>query len=117
MPVDDLRQWIERIDDMGELGRVSGADPLHEIGGLVDMFQWDMEKPALLFDKMKGLDPSFRLLANVFTSMPRINLSLDLPIDYSRREVVREWRDRLKTFEPQPAQLVEERSCEVIRRA
>ncbi len=108
MAVDDLRQWIERIDDMGELSRVSGADPLHEIGGLVDMFQWDMEKPALLFDKIKGLDPSFRLLANVFTSMPRINLSLDLPIDYSRREVVREWRDRLKTFEPQPAQLVED---------
>lgn len=108
MAVDDLRQWIERIDEMGQLSRVSGADPHHEIGGLVDMFQWDMEKPALLFDKIKGLDPSFRLLANVFTSLPRINLSLDLPVDYSRREVVREWRDRLKTFEPQPAQLVED---------
>ncbi|MCH7607381.1 MAG: UbiD family decarboxylase [Chloroflexi bacterium] len=108
MAVDDLRAWIERIDEMGQLSRVSGADPLHEIGGLVDMFQWDMEKPALLFEKIKGLDPSFRLLANVFTSLPRINLSLDLPIDYSRREVVREWRDRLKTFEPQPAELVED---------
>ena len=108
MAVDDLRAWIERIDEMGQLSRVSGADPLHEIGGLVDMFQWDMEKPALLFDKIKGLDPSFRLLTNVFTSLPRINLSLDLPIDYSRREVVREWRDRLKTFEPQPAEIVED---------
>ena len=108
MAVDDLRAWIERIDEMGQLTRVSGADPLHEIGGLVDMFQWDMEKPALLFERIKGLDPSFKLLANVFTSLPRINLSLDLPIDYSRREVVREWRDRLKTFEPQPAELVED---------
>ena len=108
MPVDDLRQWIERIDDMGALSRVSGADPNSEIGGLVDLYQWDMEKPALLFDHIKGYDPSFRLLANVFTSLPRINLSLELPLDYGRREVVREWRDRLKTFEPQPAQLVED---------
>ncbi|MCI0889148.1 MAG: UbiD family decarboxylase, partial [Chloroflexi bacterium] len=108
MPVNDLRQWIERIDEMGQLSRVSGADPLHEIGGLVDMYQQDMEKPALLFDRIKGLDPSFKLLANVFTSLPRISLSLDLPVDSSRREIVREWRDRLKTFEPQPAQLVED---------
>ena len=36
MAVDDLRAWIERIDEMGQLSRVSGADPLHEIGGLVE---------------------------------------------------------------------------------
>ena len=108
MPVDDLRQWIDRIDEMGQLSRVDGADPRHEIGGLVDLYQWDMEKPALLFDRIKGHEPGFRLLANVFTSLPRICLSLDLPVDYGRREIVREWRDRLKTFEPKPAVLVED---------
>lgn len=108
MPVDDLRQWIDRIDEMGQLTRVDGADPRHEIGGLVDLYQWDMEKPALLFDRIKGHEPGFRLLANVFTSLPRVCLSLDLPVDYGRREIVREWRDRLKTFEPKPAELVED---------
>ena len=27
MPVQDLREWIERIEELGELRRVDGADP------------------------------------------------------------------------------------------
>ena len=54
MPVQDLREWIARVDDLGELTRVEGADPNLELGGLVDLYQWDMENPALLFEKIKG---------------------------------------------------------------
>ena len=54
MPVKDLREWIERIDAIGELTRVHGADPSTDIGGLTDMFQWDMGNPALLFDRIAG---------------------------------------------------------------
>ena len=45
MPVKDLREWIERIEQLGELTRIEGADPHLELGGLVDLFQWDMENP------------------------------------------------------------------------
>ena len=108
MPVDDLREWIARVDESGGLSRVDGADPHLELGGLVDLYQWEMENPALLFDRIKGHEPGFRLLANVFTALPRVCLSLGLPTDYGRREVVREWRDRLKQFQPLPAELVED---------
>ena len=96
MPVEDLREWIKSIEEMGELTRVEGADPHLELGGLVDLFQWDMEKPALLFEKIKGHPENYKLLANVLTSMRRICLSLDLPIDLSRHDFVKGWRDRLK---------------------
>ncbi len=65
MPVEDLREWIERIDEMGELTRVDGVDAHLELGGLVDLYQWDMENPALLFDKIKGYPEGYSLLANV----------------------------------------------------
>ena len=52
MPVRDLREWIERVKEMGELTQVDGADPHLEIGGLVDLFQWEMENPALLFERI-----------------------------------------------------------------
>jgi UbiD family decarboxylase len=108
MPVEDLREWIKNIEEMGELTRVEGADPHIELGGLVDLFQWDMENPALLFEKIKGHPANYKLLANVLTSMRRICLSLDLPVDLSRTDFVKVWRDRLKEFEPIPPRQVED---------
>ena len=108
MPVKDLREWIKNIEEMGELTRVEGVDPHIELGGLVDLFQWDMENPALLFEKIKGHPANYKLLANVLTSMRRICLSLDVPLDLSRTDFVKVWRDRLKEFEPIPPRQVED---------
>ncbi len=103
MPVQDLREWITRVDEMGELTRVEGADPHVELGGLVDLYQWEMGNPALLFDRIVGYRPGYRLLANVFTSLRRIALSLNLPLDYSARDFVQAWRTQLKDLQPRPA--------------
>ena len=78
-----------------------------ELGGLVDLYQWDMENPALLFDHIKGFPQGHRLLANVFTSMPRVALSLNMPVDLGRREFVAAWRQRLKEITPVPGRMVE----------
>ncbi|HLH27186.1 MAG TPA: UbiD family decarboxylase [Chloroflexota bacterium] len=107
MPVQDLREWIAAVDAMGELTRVEGVDPYLELGGLVDLYQWDMGNPALLFDHIKGYRPGYRLLANVFTSLPRIALSLNLPTNYGPRDFVEAWRTQLKDLQPQPAVLVD----------
>ncbi|MEE8292581.1 MAG: UbiD family decarboxylase [Candidatus Tectomicrobia bacterium] len=108
MPIHDLREWIERVEGLGELTRVDGADPQFELGGLVDLYQWDMENPALLFDHIKGYPPGYRVLANVFTSMQRISLSLNMPTTYGRREFVQAWRERLKDLKPVPAEFVDD---------
>src|SRR5439155_17411474 len=71
MLVQDLRDWIARVDEMGQLTRIAGADPNLELGGLVDLYQWDMGNPALLFDHIVGYRPGYRLLANIFTAIPR----------------------------------------------
>jgi 4-hydroxy-3-polyprenylbenzoate decarboxylase len=108
MPVEDVREWIDRVEALGELTRIEGVDPNLELGGLVDLYMSDMENPALLFERMKGYPEGFTLLANVLTSLPRIALSLDVPVDLTRTQFVKEWRDRLKVFEPIPAQHVED---------
>ncbi len=107
MPVQDLREWIARVDEMGELTRVDGADAHLELGGLVDLYQWEMGNPALLFDHIVGYQPGYRLVANVFTSLRRIALSLNLPLDYGARDFVQAWRTQLKELQPRPALLQE----------
>src|SRR5215469_4904010 len=92
---------------MGELSRVDGADLASEVGGLTDLFQWDMGNPALLFDRIQGYQAGFRILSNVLTSIPRIALSLDLPTSCSPRGLVEAWRSRLERLEPLPMREVE----------
>jgi len=103
MPVRDLREWIERVDEIGELTRVDGANPEYELGGLVDLFQWEMGNPALLFDNIQGYKPGYRILANVLTSLPRLAISLGLPTEYTARDFVSAWRTQLKDLKPEPA--------------
>ena len=107
MPVHDLRDWLARVDEIGDLTRVDGADPHLEIGSITDLYQWDMGNPALLFDHIPGYEPGYRIAANVFTSLPRIAISLGLPLEYGPREFVQAWKTQLKDLQPRPAVTVE----------
>jgi UbiD family decarboxylase len=103
MPVQDLRDWMARVDELGQLTRINGADPYLELGGLVDLYQWDMGNPALLFDHIVGHEPGYRVLANVLTAIPRVALSLGLPTESTAKDLVRAWRTQLKDLKPQAA--------------
>ena len=43
MPVEDLREWINRVEELGELTRIEGVDPNLELGGLVDLYMGEMD--------------------------------------------------------------------------
>src|SRR5918911_5235647 len=108
MPTRDLRDWIDQVDALGELTRVDGADPVAELGGITDLYQWDMGNPALLFDRIVGYAPGYRVLSNVLTSLRRIALSLNLPVESTPRELVQAWRQQLVELTPRPAELVDD---------
>ena len=92
----DLRDWIAQIDEAGELRRVSGAGLEEEIGGITDIHQRRMGNPAVMFDDIPGYPGGYRVLSNLLTSVPRINLTLGLPAHASEMELIRYWRDYMK---------------------
>jgi 4-hydroxy-3-polyprenylbenzoate decarboxylase len=98
---DDLRDWLERVDDIGELTRVRGADLVEDVGGLTDLYQWEMGNPALLFDDLVGYPSGFRVLSNVLTSLRRVAITLDLPPD-SPQAMVQALRQKITSLEPIP---------------
>ncbi len=101
----DLMSWLDQMDAAGELKRIEGADREEEIGGIVDIYQRKMGRPALLFDNVPGYQPGFRVLANLFVSVKRIALTLGLPENTSEVELVRFWRNYFKelpTIAPTP---------------
>src|ERR1700738_4349043 len=80
----DLRDWIEGIQAADELKVIKGAEPKEEIGGIVDIYQRKMGNPALMFEEVPGYPKSFRVIANILTSVPRINVALGLSPTASR---------------------------------
>jgi UbiD family decarboxylase len=92
----DLRDWIAQMDEAGELLRISGADREREIGGIVDIAMRKMGRPAVLFEDVPNYKPGFRVLANLFTSVKRIALTLGLPENTSQVGLVRFWRDYMR---------------------
>ena len=92
----DLRNWMEAAEEVGALQTITGAETTEEIGGILDFFQRRMGNSAILFDDVPGFPKGHRVLANVLTSVQRINIALGLPADGSERELVLWWRDYMK---------------------
>ena len=88
----DLRAWLEELRAAGEVQEISGAERETEIGGIVDLYMRKMGNPAVLFDDVPGYPRGHRILANILTSVRRINLTLGLPLDGSPIELVSYWR-------------------------
>ena len=79
-----LRGWLEQVDKLGELERVSGASWDAEMGGLTQMLTENSRgnAPALLFDDVPGYPKGYRTLYGQLSSIRRIALTLGLPLEY-----------------------------------
>jgi len=75
MPYKNLRQFIARLEELGELRRVAvEVDPVLEITEIADRMS-KSGGPSLLFERVK--DSPHPLLINAFGSYRRMNLALD----------------------------------------
>src|SRR5271156_6282697 len=98
-----LRGWLDRVDAMGELARVSGASWDAEMGALTHMLT---EKsagtaPALLFDDVPGYPKGYRTLYGQLSSIRRIALTLGLPLEFERKvDIVKTYHERMRTLVP-----------------
>ena len=106
MSINDCRDWINEIDALGELKHVEGADWNLEIGTIADIYQEKMGLPALLFDKIKGYPPGFRILANSLTSIKRVAVTLGMPPDSDEQDLIRSWLGYLRSFKLIPPKVV-----------
>src|SRR6201990_1611270 len=95
-PKQDLRAWLAEMEAAGEVTHISGADREREIGGIVDIYQRKIGNPAGLFDEIPGYPKGYRVLANILTSIRRINLTMGNPPDGTEVDLVRHWRRYMK---------------------
>ncbi len=104
----DLRDFIDTVDQLGELRRINGADWDLDIGALTEMVaEGDLKgHPALLFDDIKGYPSGYRVLSNILTNVRRNALVLGLDPDTPPLEALRYWKDKVAAFQPIPPTVV-----------
>ena len=73
--MDDLRDWLEEVDGLGQLRRVKGADANLEIGLMTEV-NGQRRGDALLFDEIPGFQTGHRILTGSMLNAKRLALTL-----------------------------------------
>ena len=100
----DLRDFINQLRELGELELIEGADWNLEIGAITEL-KGEQEGLALLFDKIQGYPPGFRILSNLFCTHKRSALALGLPMELQGVELLNAWRKKFQSFSPLPVEV------------
>jgi UbiD family decarboxylase len=100
-PVRDLREWLARVDAMGELVRVQRpVSRDEEMSAVSYLLAKQQPSPAVLFECACGFEKSpigARLLWNIIgPSRRRVALTLEEPVDTPAVELIRRVKDKLK---------------------
>jgi UbiD family decarboxylase len=106
MAKQDLRVWIAEMEAANQLQKVSGAELEEEIGGIVDVYQRKIGNKAVLFDDIPGFPSGYRILANILTSIPRINLTIGMPVSSGEIDLVQFWRRYMREMKSIPPRTV-----------
>ncbi|MEK6600842.1 MAG: UbiD family decarboxylase [Candidatus Binatota bacterium] len=100
----DLREWLAKVEEAGELKTIPGVDWNLEMGAIAELFP----AYAVLFDSIKDYPPGYRVVVGLLSSLKRSSLTSHLPLDTDRNSFISAWRDRLHSLCPLPPVEVED---------
>ena len=98
---DDLRGFIQALDERGLIKKVEGVDWDLEMGVITEIMA-ERQKLALLFDKIKGYPEGYRVANGMYLTTIAQKLAFGIPEELSDVEVVRWWKDKWNEFKPVP---------------
>jgi 4-hydroxy-3-polyprenylbenzoate decarboxylase len=91
----DLREYLDRIEQAGELKRITAeVDPIEEMSAIVYLAAREIGAPAFLFERVKGYDTP--VLWNMWgSSTNRLAAAMGVPMGLSPRDLILAVRYRL----------------------
>jgi UbiD family decarboxylase len=105
---DDLRDYIDEVEKLGELRRIDGATWEEDIGLATELLQHSETAPCALFDNIPGYPAGHRVFTNFFGGQ-RQNITLGFPAHLSKFELSEAFNASYKEIiqNPIPYQTVE----------
>lgn len=108
MPFEDLREYLGKVRELDEIRQIDNADWNLEIGALTEIMETSFvdKHPLLLFDNIRGYSSGWRVITNIMNTSRRTAIALDMPPNLSQVEILKHWKERLKTVTPIPPRIV-----------
>jgi 4-hydroxy-3-polyprenylbenzoate decarboxylase len=93
----DLREWIIRVEAIGQLKRITAeVDRDEEMGAITYMAHQSLGAPALLFERIRECPPGFGALWNLIGSSPdRFAIAVGEPTGLGVMELIERCRTKL----------------------
>ncbi len=111
-PYQDLRWFLSKVEELGELKKIYGVDWDVEMGGITEiLYREKAEKsPALLFDRIKDYPEGYQCLYGMLNSPKRFALSLgiDPPKEVRLMDLLKRYREKMKDMKLIPPKYVED---------
>ncbi len=108
----DLREFLNKVEAMGELKKIYGVDWDKEMGAITEiLYREKAEKsPALLFDRIKGYPEGYQCLYGMLNSPKRFALSLGLPLPKEGKlmDTLKAYREKMKDMKLIPPKYVKD---------
>ncbi len=97
----DLRPFLDQLKVLNELETVEGADWNLEIGTLTELCT-ERRGKALLFDRIKGYPPGYRVIPNLIATPRRLAAAMGFSPDIGHVDLVRAIKNKFKDLKPIP---------------
>lgn len=99
--INDLRDFVKAIDEIGELRRLQDVDPV-EVSPITSLSSTMKPIPAILFDRIKGYKPGCRVLVNMLATLKRCSLIHGISDKLEGGKLVEAWKIKLAKYNPIP---------------
>jgi len=92
----DLREWIARVEAIGQLQHITEeVDHNEEMGAITYMAHQKIGAPALLFERIRGCPPGFQALWNLLgSSVDRFGISVGEPTGLTVMDLIQRCRTK-----------------------
>ena len=105
---DDLREWLDLAERLGEVRHVKGANWQEDIGLAAEAILRAEDGPCVVFDDIPGSPKGFRLLLNIFAGTRR-NMTFGFPDHLTKWELSEGYREAyLKDMKLVPHEIVDD---------
>jgi 4-hydroxy-3-polyprenylbenzoate decarboxylase len=99
VPWQDFREFLGELERVDDIRLLEGVDPDLELGTLTELM-CERNGPMLLFDRIAGYPPGYRVAAKPYTTPLRSAIALGLPTDISPFQMFQLWREKVRDYRP-----------------
>src|SRR3990170_108087 len=96
MPFDDLRSYLARLEEEGELLHIGEEVDWNEEVGAIMRRSDELGLQAIMFDKVKDY-PKWRVAGETMSNLRRTAIAMDMPADAPPATLMAEFLRRTKT--------------------